>query len=73
MKTESGLLALDPDEENARCFILESLNGKVERFRDHPVRYPVVEWERKTGRIVPVAFDGRPQFLLRCREEIEGV
>ena len=60
-------------DEQKRLFVLTMPDGRVEHFRDNPVRYLVVEREKKTGRIVPVAFDGRPQYLLLCREEIEDV
>jgi hypothetical protein len=60
-------------DEQKRLFVVTMPDGKIERFRDNPVRYLVVEREKRTGRIVPVAFDGRPQYLMLCREEIENV
>jgi hypothetical protein len=48
-------------------------DGKVEVFRDKPVRHLVVEPDAETGEMAPVVKHGRPMYLYPCREEREVV
>jgi hypothetical protein len=48
-------------------------DGKVEVFRDKPVRHLVVEPDSETGDMTPVVKYGRPTYLYLCREEREIV
>jgi len=51
-------------------FRLTSAEGRVEVFRDKPVRYLCVEPD-ETGAMRPVTKLGRPVYLYLCREERE--
>jgi hypothetical protein len=56
------------DWENG-IFRIRSPDGRVEVFRDKPVRHLVVEPDAETGEMAPLVKDGRPTYL--CREEHE--
>ena len=52
-------------------FRLNWPDGKVEVFRDKPVRHLVVQPDAETGEMKPVIKRGRPTYLYLCREERE--
>jgi hypothetical protein len=60
------------DRENG-IFRIRWPDGRVEAFRDKPVRHLVVEPDPETGDVTPVAKYGRPTYLYLCREEREVV
>ena len=46
-------------------------DGRVEVFRDKPVRYLVVEAVDESGELKPALTRGEPTYLYLCREERE--
>jgi hypothetical protein len=48
-------------------------DGRVEVFREKPVRHLVVGPDAETGDMTPVVKHGRPTYLYLCREEREVV
>ena len=64
------LFAFEHDKQK-RLFILKRPDGKVEHFRDNPVRQLLVEPDPETGEMRPVIQRGQPVYLYLCREERE--
>jgi hypothetical protein len=60
------------DRENG-VFRIRWHDGRVEVFRDKPVRYLVVEPDSETGDMTAVVKYRRPTYLYLCREEREVV
>ena len=55
--------------EQARgLFVLTTKEGKIERFREKPMRYLVVEPDPETGELRPTVKYGEPVYLYLCRE-----
>jgi hypothetical protein len=52
-------------------FLLTRPDGTVERFRDRPARYLVVEPDSDTGELRPAVRRGLPVYLYLCREDKE--
>ena len=53
-------------------FRLTWADGRVEVFRDQPVRHLVLEADAETGELKPVVRRGSPWFLYLSREEREA-
>jgi hypothetical protein len=52
-------------------FVLTRPDGTVERFRDKPTRYLVVEPDRDSSELRPAVKCGLPVYLYLCREDKE--
>ena len=59
-------------DKQKRLFLLTGKDGKVERFRDNPVRQLVVEPDPETGEMRPVTVLGKPTYIYLCREDRES-
>jgi hypothetical protein len=70
IEVRSMPVAFEHDNER-RLFTLTGPDGKIERFRDNPTRYLMVEPDPETGAMRPVIKRGRPAFIYLCREERE--
>jgi len=58
-------------DKEKRVFRLIDAEGKVEYFRDNPVRYLVVEPDLETGEMRPAVQHGKPKVIYLCREDRE--
>jgi len=65
---EKPTFAFQHDVPN-RVLRLTWADGRVETFRDPPVRYLVLERDDQTGELRPVVRCGGPWCLYLCREE----
>jgi len=58
-------------DKEKRVFRLTDAEGKVEYFRDNPVRYLVVEPDSERGEMRPARQRGKPKLMYLCREDRE--
>jgi hypothetical protein len=72
---EPGPFVLNFDfqhDEQKRVFVIKSRDGKIERFRDNPVRFLIVAPDPQSGQMRPaITHRGTPMYLWLCREEVE--
>jgi hypothetical protein len=59
-------------EQAKGLFVLTTTEGKVERFRDKPTRFLVVDPDPETGEIRPAVKYGEPVYLYLCPRKDEG-
>ncbi len=67
---QSPLFSFAHDTQKG-VFRLTWPDGKVEVFRDKPVRHLAVEPDPETGEMRPVVKGGNPTYWYLCREERE--
>jgi hypothetical protein len=59
-------------DKAAGLFVIKKADGTVERFRDNPTRYLVVEPNRETGKLQPAVKQGQPVYLYLARQDRES-